>query len=215
MKKVIEITGPAGVGKSFLCNNLCSNLDVIQQKRPPIFSLPFIRSLSIIPSLFFLKRGRLHIYIKFLINLGKWTIINNKKQGIYIIDEGPWHFLCGSLLPRAIDKKKQTFLKHWKFYVNLPDIIVYLKADPDFIKNRRIMRNREKEKTLVAREIKDAINEFESSLYFLKSLYPQVELITYKIEDNTSIDQITDSIYKTIENNIKKSQLHNEINIHI
>ena len=215
MKKVIEITGPAGVGKSFLCHKLCSNLDAIQQKRPSIFSLPLIKSFSIIPFLFLLKRGRFHIYINFLINAAKWKIIKKSKQGIYIIDEGPWHLLCGSLLPRVSSQRKKTFLKNWKFFMDLPDIIVYLKAEPKFIQTRRMARNRKKEKTLDLKEIEDAIYDFELSLNITKDEYRDIEFITFKLEEDTSIDILSDSMRKIFDNNIDRINLQNEINLHI
>ncbi len=214
MKKVIEITGPAGVGKSFLCKNLCSYLGGTEQKKSSIFYLPLIKSLTIIPFLFFLTRDRFRIYFIFLIKLAKWKIIKNKKQGIYIIDEGPWHFLCGSLLPRASNERRQALLKHWKVFMDLPDVIIYLKAEPEYIWSRRKMRNGKKEKTLDIREIKTAIDYFESNLNVTKNLYSGVEFFVYKIDDDFSTDLLSESIRKLYDNSIEGSHLKYEVNIY-
>ena len=87
-KLIVEITGPAGVGKSFLSKSLCSNLEVVDHKNKTITFKTIQKSFSIIPFIFLLSKDRFNIYTRFLINLAKWEAIERPNSGIFLIDQG-------------------------------------------------------------------------------------------------------------------------------
>lgn len=189
--------GPGGVGKSFLANEISKQIKTATF-RSASFSNLFIVLIKSIPVLFFLlflKKDRFKVLKIFVLSSSKWRFIRKSLEpGIYLIDEGPWHFLCSSIAPRIPKWSKKFILIFWRYYLKLPSIVINLKADPCIIQKRRLTRCKKNEKTTNLEKIKESLLMFEFFLEKISGRYENILCLTYDI----SLKQISDEIIKDI-----------------
>lgn len=195
-KIVVELTGSAGVGKTFIGESLRSRIGPNSFCPTPSFAdvgwsfLSWVKILSVLPTL---ERDRYKIARMMLRKTMSWRAASRINQGTFLFDEGPWHFLAGSIAPRL--KKEESFVFHtWCHYMELPDLVVHLTADCELLRHRRVQRNRVNEKTIDIDKITEAHLRFDQAVDCLRVRFPHVDVLQIKIDNSTSPEDVVETI---------------------
>ena len=150
MKKiVVELAGPAGVGKTFLLHRLEERLGVLRPALPPITLRHRMKAALVWLLIILFPRKRHGVYAILKRKLATWEFVEHQNNGVFLIEEGPWHYLCATLCPRLPHWMARLVSNLWGYHLDLPDIVVYLSASPEFLQQRRLQRARKAEKTRI------------------------------------------------------------------
>ena len=195
-KTVVELIGSAGVGKTFIGEQLRRSLCVDTFRAELCLAdvawsfLSWVKILSVLPTL---ERDRYKIARMMLRKTMSWRAASRINQGTFLFDEGPWHFLAGSIAPRL--KKEESFVFHtWSHYMELPDLVVHLTADCDLLRHRRVQRNRVNEKTIDIDKVTEAHLRFDQAVDCLRVRFPHVDVLQIKIDNSTRPEDVVETI---------------------
>lgn len=203
MKKfvVIELSGSAGVGKSFLAELLNKEFGC-SLKPPKVGILDFFYSgfvlLCSLRTIIFLMRDRVKVIRMIFRKTAFWHAVGKRQYGIIVLDEGPWHLLASSLTPRLRSRDYGRVVRVWSNSLSLPDFVINLKAEPDFISKRRMKRNRYNEKTLLVKSIQVSQSKSDLSFDILKARFPKTSVYDYYIDDSTDFTLLASEIMSIV-----------------
>ena len=184
-KVIIELAGAAGSGKSFLMQKLQDSIEgKIYKPRPNFMDYLFL--LLVLPTLVFIRRDHCRLWRLVSRRVLLFRALARETNGIYVVDEGPWHFYCGSYCSRT-----WKFAERALFYACMPVLnfklmnhILFLSVSPDTVKSRRISRARHNEKSYDRSKIIRSCQRRDRLMRFLERKY--FGNVTLRVFENNS-----------------------------
>jgi len=197
-KIVVELAGPSGVGKTFLLHRLEERLGILRPALPPITLRHRVKAAAVWPFIVMFPRQRHGVYSILKRKVATWEFVEHQSNGVFLIEEGPWHYLCETLgrrLPRWMARLVSNL---WGYHLDLPNIVVYLCAAPEFLRQRRLQRARKAEKSTNLHEIMQSVALFDYYFARLRQKHPDTIVLEYHIDRDTDIEKIVDGITEHI-----------------
>lgn len=204
---VIELMGPPGSGKSHFHELAASKFDKAPKPTEKHRRKAIIVSLSFAPFIVLFPRKRHGLIRMFQRKLAAWYALTERTTGSYLVEEGPWNFLCSSLGTRIPRWAITPVLRMWSVHLDLPDAIIYLDGDPKFLSARIEHRGRRNERLKTPSDLEFSRERIAFFLTKLKEAHPDTAVFNFRTDEEgvdarmaSQVDNILDSTRAIREN---------------
>lgn len=209
-KFIVEFTGVAGAGKSLIYEELSKLLSekgigFVDSKKINVTKIRYsdIYELSVSLYLTFkMKSKTITAFVKCLKKITSTVLFNKKtkkENELILVDEGVFHKL------RDIDRKsrEKNLIKKANDifnYINSPDLVIVIKADPETILQRRTKRKRSND-TFDINDINNLVTTLDYTVNSIKNVQRNIEIIEIDNTDDT-LEENINLLYETIRRKV-------------
>ena len=188
---IVELMGPAGVGKTYACQAISDRFDALPAPSRPVKIKAWWASVTLRILIFLFPRKRHGLVKMFQRKLAIWSALRSVPSGSYLIEEGPWNFLCSSLGSRVPQFAAAPVARFWSYHLGLPDAVIYLDAKAEFLSERIRHRGRNNERLQSPEDLQKARERIEFFLTRVMHRYPSTPVFRYRVENDLSISKMT------------------------